>query len=877
MTKKEDKDEESVEDGQEEEESAEDEEEEKTKEVDLDTLRAKLQDKINQAIAKRADEFVKVAENQEDIEDALNLYWNAQALFDDLQKEDAAQIDDAAAQPAEVISYGYVLNPLKTEDLLPAAFSSMTTAALYDALSVARQKAVAGWANLTNPVNLPEDAAVKEAFNSIVDIIEQVGIAHYEIVRAGLFLHVLLSRLYDAHALLEFLASKGLVEKQLVRYNSHNPHLAIEIEEQELNGVQRLLALIARVHDYLMSPEYSIARRAAATAQTIPIPTIGTATSTGEEPVSATYAAAINLVQHMPAKTANEKRIFAIKLAKNSGETKLKGKQVLAVAATTEATTEALFVPVSPVAIDMAETRNPLDILTEISTAISGLVEQSMAFISQLKYLARPINFNIYTLQFGSVTPLQDNKSMIQRLRKDIASYVMKDLKMSATQQPMLIIKHQIVMQEFAGRYGVGPAVGAVALGPGEEMEDTSESASSIKRITEKSDSIFDAKTTSVKDSLNKCRQNQLTKTNTDTTELSSYLNKSTQVDTEESLDVGVSASVDLWDCVSVDVDVDWSKSISVSEGTEAGTNSTANSVPEQSTTNQENMMQEHVEESTANRERNQTTSEKEEEELSSRNKVVRKLKSINRASATTIIFCKLIQVHNSVTSTPGFKIQFANGSIVAECTVDQLWKNILEKYIKPDAIELRKAIWELVKANALVRDYQGRLVNLLDETGGTERLIGTTLYFKLLRKQRLGEVAEDLALKPYKQWVKGVVLSTRMYTMPQAATVRRVVVSKPALDPYEKHLMDNEGKKSDIEVGMMQNQLDTKNALLDFFKELTDKELKMKAGFLLLQPAGEILQKGALNAFAGLGNGGMDANELPKLKAKLRTLKMDV
>ncbi len=857
------------------EETAEEEEMPKEEKVTLASLKAALQDRIYVKIAKQANKYVEVAEKQEDIEDGINFYWDALSLFDSLEQEESSQIDESAPQPAEIVTYAYVMNPLKTSALLPAAFSSMTTAELYDALLMARQKAVAAWANLTNPANLPDDAAVKDTFNGIVDIIEQVGIAHYEIVRAGLFLHVVLARLYATSGLLDFLASKGKVEKQLVKYNAHSPHLALEIEEQELNGVQRLLALIASIHDYLMSAAYYDARRAIATATPAPTPAITAAQAAGE-PAAATYTAAINLVQHMPTKTASEKRVLAIKLAKAGGNGKGKGKQVLATAATT-AMIDAAFIPVSPVVIDMSEARNPLDILNDIATAISALVEQSMAFIAQLKRLARPINFNIYSLQFGSTTPLQDNRAMMQKLRKDIASFVLKDLKTSATQPPMLILKHQVVTQEFASHYGAGPAVGAVALSPGEEMEDTSESSATTKRITEKSDSVFDAKTTSVKDSLNKSRQNVLSQTNTDTKELSTYLDTSRQVDTEESLSVGVSASVDIMDCVSIDVDVDWDKSTSVSEGVEQGSNSTANSTREQGVTNTDSMVQDHVEESTANRERTQTTSEKEEEELSSKNKVVRKLKNINRASATTVIFCKLIQAYNSVTTTPGFRIQFANGSVITECSVDQLRKNIIEKYIRPDAADTRKAIWDLVKANALVRDYQGRFVNLLDEAGGTERLLGTTGYFKLLRKQKLGEVAEDLPLKPYKSWIKGVVLSTRVYTMPQAATVRRVVVSKPALDTYEKRLMELEIKKTEAQVRLVENQVANREALLEFFKSITDQELKVRAAFLFMLEATEIVQKGTLSAVAGIGNGAMDTTGLAKLKAHLQNMKLDV
>lgn len=808
----------------------------------LDAMESRLQAKIKRAVGKQVEKLIEVADQVDDPTDALAILWQGSEMFRSMKMQRMSQIDDTLPQPAALVGTAFITLPLPLEDLLPAAFQSMDTASLFQALMDERQSAVGKWMDLTKPILPPDNAEIRSTFGDVVDIIEQVGVVHYEIVRAGLFLHILLTQLHDKYGALPFLTSKGLTEQTLLRYNAHTPHLALGIEEQELHGVQTLLAIIARVHSYLMSPEFYNYLQKKEAAKTSP-----------EAKGSGLYSASINLVRKM---TSSDGEAMKKKLGKDV-------KGILQ--------TSANFLPVAPVVIDMAEGRDPKAVLNELSQAIQGLVEKGMEFILQLKKVARTIDFNIFTLQFGEATPLQDNRTMMQKLRKDIFQQILKDLKTSATLQPKLLIKHMFVTQAFAGRYGAGPAVDAVSLDPGEEREVTHETTVTTKRMTEESDSIFDAKTTTVKDSLEKNRQNQLQQTNTDTSEVSSYLDRSLERSQDESL--GVSASVNIYDVVNVDVDYDISKS--VTEGVNSGSSQTTNNTRETAVTNTEGVIQNHTEEVTANRERTQTKTSKQEEELSQKDKEVRKIKNPNRASPTTIIFCKLIQNYNTVTSTPGFKVLFGNGSIVTECEVSSLKDSILDRYIKPGASETRRRIWEFVKASAKVVDYSGRLVDLLDEAGAAVRLRSNELYFNLLKRQSQTETAEDLALKPYKKQLKGVILSTRQFTLPQCGLLRRAIVGEPALDETEQTLVDLEIEKTRAQTELVKGQVEDRKAFRTFFQGIKDPDQKIKAGYLLMTPPGDIIQKGTLSAVTGIG--GNDPTGLEKLKVYLRGLKLDV
>jgi hypothetical protein len=120
------------------------------------------------------------------------------------------------------------------------------------------------------------------------------------------------------------------------------------------------------------------------------------------------------------------------------------------------------------------------------------------------------------------------------------------------------------------------------------------------------------------------------------------------------------------------------------------------------------------------------------------------------------------------------------------------------------------------------------------------------------------------------------VVLSTREYTLPQCGLLSRAIVGDPALDDNEQQLLNNEIAKSNWEVQIVQNNYENGKAFRDFFNSITDVDQKIKAGFLLMQAPGDILQKGTLNYVAGLNGVGGHA-DVNKLKSLLQSLKLDV
>jgi len=818
----------------------------------LDAIEKRLQVKIKQAVGKQVGRLIDVAERVEDPTDALVLLNQGSDVVHTLKMQQMTKIDHRIPQPSRLETEGVVGITLPEGDLTPAAFSNMDTADLYQALLNMRQQAVGKWANLTKPSLLPDNAAAKTAFGDILDVIEQVGLVHYEIVRAGLYLHILLSQQYAKFDALPFLTGKGHVEQILLRYNAHNPHLCIGIEEEELNGAQTILAVVNRVSSYLMSAEFYTYREkktsvAGGNGKSIQ------GRSTGGGPV---FSARVNLVREMPNQLKPEKDVLEARGDKG-------GKKVLQTSAT--------IVPVVPLAIDLGEDRDPKTVLNEISRGIQGLVEKGMDLIYQLKKIARPVNFNIYTLQFGEATPLQDNRTMMQKMRKVIYQHVMKDLKLSASLSPMLFLRHKFLTQAFAGRYGAGPAVDAVSLDPGEEREITHETTVTTKRMTEESDSIFDAKTTAVKDSLERSRQDQLQKTNTDTTQVDSYFDTSRQTDTA----MGVKASVKYKSplgALNLGVDADWSRK--VSEGVAAGSSQSSNSCRETSVNNTEGMIQNHTEEVSANRERTQTKTTRQEEELSQKDKEVRKTRNPNRSSPMTLLFCKLIQHYNNVMGTPGFVVAFGNGAIIVEETVSEVQTAILDRFVKKDALETRKRVLDLIRDSAKVIDYKGRCIDLLAEEGGVMRL-RNEYYFDLLAQQKHELEAEDLALLPYKKNLKGVVLSTSEFSLPQCGLLRQGVVGDPVLDDTEQQFVALELEKFGIQNGQAKQQLENQKAFCEYFKSLKEPGDKTKAGFLLMQPPADILQKGSLSLVAGPDKS--DPTGLSELQKYLRSLKMDV
>ncbi|HMF31857.1 MAG TPA: hypothetical protein VKK79_10600, partial [Candidatus Lokiarchaeia archaeon] len=207
----------------------------------LDDVEALLDSKIKDAVSKQIKRLADTADGVDDPADALALLYQGKDIFNSVKMARMSKIDDTLPQPAEINTCAYIGLPLPEEDLLPEAFSNMDTADLYQALIDMQQEAIGRWSDLTKPlyptgVTPDVDQQNQETFAQILDYLEQVGAAHYEIVRAGLYLHIFLSQLYDKWGAFPFLSGKGYVEAALLRYNAHTPYLAVGLEEQELQG-----------------------------------------------------------------------------------------------------------------------------------------------------------------------------------------------------------------------------------------------------------------------------------------------------------------------------------------------------------------------------------------------------------------------------------------------------------------------------------------------------------------------------------------------------------------------------------------------------------------------------------------------------------------
>ena len=174
---------------------SEEKEEVETEEDELTTTETALKAAIRNMKAQKIKNLMKMVTGKNPA-DALAILSGSDVAFA-LQKREQAEIDDTFPQPNALQWVAFIQRCLKAEMLLPEAFSNLNTADLFQALTEMRQRTVGAWASLTKPAFPGDDPAAKQGFHEVVDLIEQVGLAHYEIVRAGCFLHVLLSQLFD--------------------------------------------------------------------------------------------------------------------------------------------------------------------------------------------------------------------------------------------------------------------------------------------------------------------------------------------------------------------------------------------------------------------------------------------------------------------------------------------------------------------------------------------------------------------------------------------------------------------------------------------------------------------------------------------------------
>ncbi|HMF32715.1 MAG TPA: hypothetical protein VKK79_14925, partial [Candidatus Lokiarchaeia archaeon] len=334
-------------------------------------------------------------------------------LLKDTQKSVVNGVDYAIPQPNFFRFQSVVPLQLPDYSLTKDAYSSNDTSTLFLRLEMISQAAVQSMRG--PPLNADGTPAVLDATTSPVmgqinSLRSDVRETHYAVVALGLHLHYYLDWLFDQWGATKFLDAMTQVEGLLMAYNAYAPDFAIQFEENALRGMRVITGITHNIWEYLTSPvfyqvqqaknaqEASVAPAAPVAAppppSTLPPSLYPTAIASPVSPLTAPSAAApAAKVMRAEKKKGRRASVFAVKAA-------------------------------DTVTIDLSPSRNPTDVIPEIEQLFTTYITEGLDTITQLKEAAQPINFNVFTNQFGSIASLTDNVAMLEEIRANILRYI---------------------------------------------------------------------------------------------------------------------------------------------------------------------------------------------------------------------------------------------------------------------------------------------------------------------------------------------------------------------------------------------------------------------------------------------------------------------
>ncbi|HMF29913.1 MAG TPA: hypothetical protein VKK79_00755, partial [Candidatus Lokiarchaeia archaeon] len=175
------------------------------------------------------------------------------------------------------------------------------------------------------------------------------------------------------------------------------------------------------------------------------------------------------------------------------------------------------------VTIDLSPTRNPTDVISEIEQLFLTYISEGLDTITQMKAAAQPINFNIYTNQFGSTASMTDNVSMLEGIRANIIRYISDQFHPSSAYEPLLFVVMDMVTKFFPGPIGPGDPVSTLNLLPGESVEKRMKTSETDTTKRAQTNSVVDSNSQTAKQNLKNTIQNTQNQSHDVTSDTNKY------------------------------------------------------------------------------------------------------------------------------------------------------------------------------------------------------------------------------------------------------------------------------------------------------------------------------------------------------------------
>jgi hypothetical protein len=226
-----------------------------------------------------------------------------------------------------------------------------------------------------------------------------------------------------------------------------------------------------------------------------------------------------------------------------------------------------------------------------------------------------------------------------------------------------------------------------------------------------------------------------------------------------------------------------------------------------------------------------------------------RTFKNPNRSSCLNINFYQNVQSFTGVSLWVNERVMFSNGVVAQTVPLSGL-QNILDTIVQAAHPEAKQAVWNFVASTLKVVDWQGRMVDMLDESTGSKH-VKDDFYFDLLEDANLPTVPADELIKPFNESLRGVVMDINTYTMGVPGVYADAQPGHVCLDPNETKLFDLEVKRKELANARSEKEntrIDIDNEVQadkkDFCKSISDPEERRQAYFELLTDGRAILDR---------------------------------
>ncbi len=645
-------------------------------------------------------------------------------------------------------------------------------------------QAVLNHANLASPPpstagGVPSETNLEQG-KMIATLMDNITDDHYSLVSLAFLLYGFLDSLYLEYKPKKFLFLMSQIRSAVFHYNAHHPGSHPHLEMSALYEMRKLLAIKGTALNYLRSNEFYQVIQG------------GEKAITAAPSAKAKAEAMTSLWSAIPTQQA----------------------EIPAAASKMEIKTDADGVPVSAVyriraeevKVDISRSRPLPDVINEIGTNISRVIDHALGECTEILRVAQAANYNLANGQWGSFFALADNEKHMRAIEPIIfqeTGAVALDLLpprfFFITHYTTIFVPTRLSFSTVAHTEGVKP---------GQTIKYRVTTGTTTKESTAKNQSIAETQTQEAQDDYQDELATTMAEKNTRSTDDQRYVESASSIATSQAQDFGAYLDVSVGKSgasgalgFSVEGGMEYNCSSNTDMSQDRSQNVTAQVQTEREVSNevQKKALAKHNTKKGSTRQTNVAVATEVSSEQTKQESRDEEFTNPSTIAPMTVFFLKLVQEYVAIRAITGFSIVFANGVDFREYEVTD-FNSIMSEYLEVDRADVQKeieAFRNLIRIAATGRDYRRRVVRLLEENSLGNFEFRPDPYFLLVDG---GLDEQDIDIMPVKERVFGCVLSVEPFRMPSAGYFTVCIMGPPVLDENAQRMYEASLLARDLE-----------------------------------------------------------------------------